>query len=189
MKLLKHQNLLNIETENINFKIAKDFINYWNNNHQLNLTNDEIDFLIQIIKATASLNNRISVDQSDLFSILHTNINEQFKTSFYQAMDFTMFRELNYYLEETQMYKENIEQLYLKNAITNNELDHCNKLINWIDKKVVELQNSINIVLNNQKLKDSINYNLLTEFYETQIDEKIRRFRWYQNTFMIVVDC
>ncbi|KNG79392.1 hypothetical protein [Mycoplasma sp. HU2014] len=189
MKLLKHQNLLEIETKDINFKIAKDFINYWNNHYKLDFSNDQIEFLIQIIKATTSLNNRISVDQSDLFSILHTNINDQLKTSFYEAMNFTMFRELNYYLQETRMYKENIEQLYLKKSITNNEIDHCNKLIKWIDKKVLELQNSINIVLNNQKLKDSINYDLLTEFYQKQVDEKIRRFKWYQNTFMIVVDC
>jgi len=85
----------------------------------------------QIIIKTAIINNHDFVRQSDLFSVLFIKgigDDEKNKKTFYSAIDDTMFKELNFYLNDMRDFKQHCENLISENKITHIEQEHSKKL-------------------------------------------------------------
>ncbi|SYV96021.1 Uncharacterised protein, partial [Mycoplasma putrefaciens] len=118
--------------------------------------------------------------QSDLFSLLYVDeiCNSNLKDSFYDALDFTMFRELNDFLNQTYHFKELLFELFEKKQITDLQIKDSKILIDEIQQKVLELKNSTDVILNNLDFQNQLNKELVDQFYNHQLDLKIKKLLW-----------
>ncbi|WP_027063129.1 hypothetical protein [Mesoplasma seiffertii] len=178
----------NLSTTNINDKVGRDFLKFLVTSENIEISAELFEKFIQSVKIVAACNKHEFVRQSDLFAILEVeqteikNLDEVFEKS----LRATMFRELNIYLEANIMFKDQATIDFENNAISEEQIEHAELLINWTTAKIKELEDSIELVIHGEQLTNILTGIKAAQFYEQAVREIITMLKWHLVGFQII---
>ncbi|WP_026389684.1 hypothetical protein [[Acholeplasma] multilocale] len=179
---------LNVNLENINDKVSRDFLKYLVFKNKEDISLDTLNKLNESAKIVAANNEHEFVTQSDLIAMkyLEQDEIENFSELFDMCLKNTMFRELNVYLKANIEFKDQATTDFENGSLSSEQKEHAVKLLEWTTNKIVELESTKESVLAGPQLVNSITGVEASEFYESKIAEIITMMKWHNVGFTII---
>lgn len=185
---IKQLNINDVTSKDVNDKVGRDFLKYLVKSESLKLSPQLFEEMLESIKTVAAYNEHQFIRQSDLFAILEVEQSEiaNLKEVFERAMQATMFKELNVFLEANIEFKDQATVDFENNAISEEQIEHAELLINWTTAKIKELEDSVQLVIHGEQLTNILTGIKAAQFYEQAVREIITMLKWHLVGFQII---
>ncbi|ATI73517.1 hypothetical protein [Mesoplasma florum] len=173
--------------ENLNNKVFRDFIKYFENENKITISKSLYEKFEEVVSKIASYNNHKFVKPSDLFGMLFIEQEEidDFENKFHESIKQTMFKEVITYKNLNSDIKDDFEVKYNNKTLTLEEKQHAAKLAEWIRKQVIIFSDK-KLIEHNEQLDNKITGEMIKSFFKEQNEIFIRIYKWHANAFEII---
>ncbi|ATZ21091.1 hypothetical protein [Mesoplasma coleopterae] len=173
--------------EELNNKVFRDFIKYFESKNKLKISENLLTKFESTVNKIATYNDHEFVKQSDLFGMLFIEQNEivNFSEKFKEAIRETMFKEVIHYQTLNSNLKDEFEIKYNKKTLTKEEKEHASKLVKWI-RNQVEIFSNEKLINENPQLQNKITGEVVKEFFREQNEIFIKIYKWHANVFEVM---